>query len=255
MFSSRADDGPGLEAVNRPGQLFAKRQNADGSGAVDGPRARADAQVRFEANLREVAQTMREAELHFEIATCHRLLGDYAQARKHYLLASDLDGIPLGSPSSYKRVLEDVSVATGSLYLDIEPAILDAAERIRDGLVGYDFVIDAMHPTLRAHQLIALAIVERFRAADSPLGDAAWRGEAAAFPTPEEILQRDPSLAYQERLVRGLSCLLLEWNDCAQAEARTVLAFDPANAAAKQILALARRQAEQSAANPIAHSR
>ena len=319
-FSTETDDDAGLEAVNRPGQMFAKRQNVDASREVDIPRARAYAQIHFEANLREIAHTMRDAgatvlfvsqtqnyadwrpgaslhdaslspaqraefdalltegdgtdcasrlvslrraeeidpghaELHFEIATCYRLLGDYAQARTHYLLASDLDGIPVGAPSSYKRVIEDVSVATGSLYLDVEPAIHEAAERISNGLVGYDFVIDAMHPTLRAHQLIALAIVERLRAADSLLGDAAWREEAAAFPTPEEILRREPGLAYQERLVRGLSCLLLEWNDCAQAEARAVLAVDSANAGAKRLLALARRQAEQPAANPPARSR
>lgn len=49
------------------------------------------------------------AELHFRLAHCARRCGDLALAREHFQLASDLDAIPHGAPSSRTALLREIA--------------------------------------------------------------------------------------------------------------------------------------------------
>jgi tetratricopeptide (TPR) repeat protein len=247
-----ADWPPGA-SLHRAGIPAAER--AEFAALMDAARRPRKSCKRRLASLRAAQQIDNTyADLHFEVANCLREQGQYALARARYRLASNLDRTPVAAPSIYRDVIERVARESRSLYLDVEPTIDAEAARRSHGLVGYDFVIDAMHPTLRAHQLIALAIVERLRADDSPIASAAWQEEHTPFATPQQILEAHPSFTVKEHIVRGLSCLLVERNRCAKTEAIAALALEPADDAAKQLLALARLQATRASKEPPAES-
>jgi lysophospholipase L1-like esterase len=97
----------------------------------------------------------RPAQLHFARGKCLDRLGRFANARAAYRLASDLDEIPLGTPSSLNRVMREVAADMHAQFVDV-PAALE-----RDsphGLVGSALFIDHLHPNLAGHAAIGSAI-------------------------------------------------------------------------------------------------
>jgi tetratricopeptide (TPR) repeat protein len=95
------------------------------------------------------------AALHFAVATCERRLGRPDVARRHFALASDLDPVPQGAPSRYNELLRDLAVRRGAILVDSAAALEAAAP---DGLVGSELFVDFIHPNLRGHGVIALAV-------------------------------------------------------------------------------------------------
>jgi tetratricopeptide (TPR) repeat protein len=62
---------------------------------------------------------------------------------------------------------------------ETETPMIDAAERLAresvDGIVGFDWYVDQVHPTIRGHQLIAQAVAARLRDAKIPeLASPSW---------------------------------------------------------------------------------
>ena len=147
------------------------------------------------------------AGLHYQIAGCLRELGRLDEAREHYLLASDLDRVLHGAPQRYNEILREVARQMGALFLDASALVAAEARRQAD-LVGYSWVIDAMHPNIRTHQLIAQAIGRRLREEGFPAPSEQWQEVDELHPTPELLYAERPDLLYQEELVRGISCIL-----------------------------------------------
>ncbi len=179
------------------------------------------------------------ADLHFKIAGCLRAQGHLAEAREHYRRASDLDRVLHGAPKRYNDILRDVAMQTDSLFLDIAALIDDEARR-RGEFVGYDWIIDAMHPNIQTHQLIALAIAERLRDAGIPEPASEWGDVDRLNPSPDKLYAARPDLIYQEDLVRGISCVLALQGRCAEESARGLLAQDPDDPMGQKMMAKAR---------------
>jgi hypothetical protein len=186
------------------------------------------------------------AELHFRLAGCARREGDFARARRHYQLASDLDTIPHGAPSGLNDILRERAAARSELFVDFAARLEARAEH---GLPGDREFLDHVHPRLRTQVLLAETIGEALRAAGVPEPAAAWQSERWSPPDAELILAADPGLVAQEHLVRALACALARRAECVRSEAAAVLAIDPDNAEARSVEAVLQRvEAETRAA-------
>src|SRR5262249_48031193 len=115
------------------------------------------------------------AALHFRMARCERSLGELDRARADFRLASELDRFSQGAPLAFNDILREVAERDGALLVDVDDALIRASG---DHLVGDDLFVDAMHPNLRGHQLIAAAVADAMRLAGIPLPADRWRTDA-----------------------------------------------------------------------------
>src|SRR5262249_29256473 len=140
---------------------------------------------------------------HFARGKCLERLGRFANARAAYQLASDLDEIPLGTPSSLNRLMREVAADINVQFVDVAAAPEpDSAH----GLVRSAFFIDHLHPNLRAHAAIASAIT-------------AALGVAVAADGPPPLPPAPPDVDRQIAVARIPLFLVLGWYDAAAHEA------------------------------------
>jgi len=99
------------------------------------------------------------AEVHFRLAALLELAGNYAEARAHYIQASDLDGLPLRCPAPLRNVFRDVAAAYPMLILVDGPRVLQLASR--HGIVDDELIQDGQHPTLRGYLALAQDVLEQ----------------------------------------------------------------------------------------------
>ena len=146
----------------------------------------------------------RPALLYYLRGRCLEELGDFSAADTDYRKASDLDEVPLGAPSSFNQILQDVARDTGARFVPVWPALTSASPH---GLVGDAFFADYVHPTPAGHAAIARALAQALGAPDSD-GAAADAGALmAAHPEIQEKIYR----------ARTLLLLMLGWHDRALA--------------------------------------
>ena len=150
------------------------------------------------------------AALHYAIARCHRALGAYGAARRHYRLASDLDRVPYGAPTAFNAVVRELAAAQDLLLVDVDALLTRESEH---GLVGDDLFIEFAHPNLRANQRIAAEIASVLRAADVPRPAREWR-EGHADPSPEALHAANPELRIREHEAVRFVCLLARRTSC-----------------------------------------
>ncbi len=173
------------------------------------------------------------AELHYQIARCARRLGRRADARTHFVLASDLDRVPLGAPSHYNRLLRELAERRGAILVDAAAA-LEAASS--GGVPGRELFVDFAHPNLRGHQIIGDAVARALRDHGLPRPAAEW-GELPLPLSPEEILASRPDYRLREAELELICCLLVERESCVGSAAKRVLEIDPRNPTASHALA------------------
>jgi tetratricopeptide (TPR) repeat protein len=126
--------------------------------------------------------------LHYHMARCHDLLGEYAEAKAAYRKAKQLDICPL-------RILDEMQVFVRQLASETDTPLADVAKSLSaespQGIAGNDVYMDHVHPTIGAHQLIARTIIEELVAsqivnisADWPARErrAAYREQMASLP-------------------------------------------------------------------------
>ena len=225
-----ADWAPG-GAAHRAG-LDAQQEAAWDAALAAGDRlAATDCGAALAAYERALAIDAEHAGLQFRIADCARRNGQVGEARERYRLASDLDRMPHGAPTSFNDVLAEIAKERGTLFVDAA-AMLEQASV--DGLVGDNFFVDLVHPNLAANERIAAAIAAALRAAGVPVPAEQWTG-VDPVPEPAALYAADPSLRTQERLVRASACILARRDACAQQSVDAVLASDPENVYAHQL--------------------
>ena len=143
------------------------------------------------------------AALEYEMATCERELGRLDAARARYRLASDLDRLSQGAPTSLNDVVREVATREGATLVDVDAAFVAASG---PRLVGYDLFVDSHHPNVRGHQIIAAALAEAIRAQGEPLPATAWRIDAWVDPDRDAIVAANPEVPAQEAMCRFVSC-------------------------------------------------
>jgi lysophospholipase L1-like esterase len=177
----------------------------------------------LEAFGRALAIDDEVAELHFEVARCHRARGELEAARTHFRLASDLDRVPHGAPSWFNDIVREVARAHGALLVDVAAAL---EEESGPGLVGDDLFVEFAHPNLRAHQRIAAELGAALREAGVPRPAAQWREGGDTEPTPAALYAREPDLRVREVNAIRFACALAGRPACVAAQARRLRELD-----------------------------
>src|SRR5262249_317585 len=211
-LSQNLSDWPPVVSVHRDG--LSPDDAAAWQAAVDEGDALAphDCQAALAAWQRALTIDDGYALLHFKIANCQRGIGQMDDARTHFRLASDRDRFSQGAPLSFNEILRDVAEHEGALLVDVDAVLTDASG---DRLVGDDLFVDAMHPNLRGHQLIAAAVADVMRQAGIPVPADRWRVDAYHDPDPDALIAADPELGVKELLSRGVVCYAAGRTECA----------------------------------------
>lgn len=195
-------------------------------------RAADDCGAALDAWHRALAIDDAYASLHFRMAGCWRELGDRERARDHYRLASDLDRVPLGAPTRFNGILRELADEYGTLFLDVDAALLEDDE---DGLIGDDHIIDVMHPRLKTHMRIAREIAASLRGEGIPVARERWHAGAYREPDVEAIYEAKPNLETDQHLIRALMCYLGKRADCVREEIEAIFALEPDHPVARQL--------------------
>ncbi|HEX9918354.1 MAG TPA: carbamoyltransferase C-terminal domain-containing protein, partial [Pyrinomonadaceae bacterium] len=120
---------------------------------------------------------------------CLRLKGQADEARRAYAKALGHDGFPTASTPEENLVAREVAAKHGLRLFDAEEVL---AKEARDGLVDYDLMLDAVHPTLEGYAHLGRALAEMIQtiAGDRrPLPDFSEAELEAAFQldTPRKV--------------------------------------------------------------------
>ena len=151
------------------------------------------------------------AELQFKVATCEWSLGQLETANTRFRLASDLDRLPQGAPTSFNDILRDVARRDDAILVDIDLAFSRASGA---RLVGNDLFVDAMHLRLGAHQLIAKAVADAIRESGVAGRQVRWNPDAYVDPDPETVLDAAPELRTREGVAWLFACGAAGRRDC-----------------------------------------
>jgi hypothetical protein len=107
-----------------------------------------------EARYRDlIARQPGFAESHFRLARLLQARKEYAEADEHFVLARDLDGLPMRCPTRLLNAYHDLARAHPDLVFADGPKVLREASPT--GLVGDESIIDGQHPTLRSYVALA----------------------------------------------------------------------------------------------------
>ena len=94
----------------------------------------------------------------YNLASCYQAAGQWDQARQAYLQAKELDVCPL-------RILQEMNQAVLEIARDTGTPLLDAQElfqlRSANQIVGGDWMVDHVHPSIEGHQLLADALADQ----------------------------------------------------------------------------------------------
>jgi Flp pilus assembly protein TadD len=106
---------------------------------------------------RALAVVHDHAETHFLRGRCLEALGRPAEADQAYRRACDLDAYPIRRTSALNDAVREIAGRSGVLLVDLDRIF---AEHSPDGLVGFSWIEDYVHPTREGHVLIARSLWE-----------------------------------------------------------------------------------------------
>lgn len=107
----------------------------------------------------------------FELGKCYEGLRNMDQARRAFLHARDYDICPLRTIAPLEDVLFRIVREKGLPFVDMH-ALLEA--RSRGGLLGNDWLVDHIHPSIEGHQLVADALAEEMARCGFVVPEANW---------------------------------------------------------------------------------
>jgi lysophospholipase L1-like esterase len=145
------------------------------------------------AALREldaaVALDGADAEGHFERGRALERLGRYPEAGQAYLAAKDRDLLRFRAPEEINHILREVAAEQGAHVVEVQEAFHHAAT---NGIVGYDLMLEHLHPNLNGYFLLADAFYEALRE-QALIGP--WE-----TPVPREQARREMPVTEVDRL-------------------------------------------------------
>ena len=92
------------------------------------------------------------AQLHYQLGQCWERLGEYEQAAAAFDRACDFDGYPIRRIRAFNVAAKQVAATTGAEFVDLDQRFRKLSPH---GLIGFHFIEDYVHPSLRGHELIA----------------------------------------------------------------------------------------------------
>ncbi|HWE40597.1 MAG TPA: tetratricopeptide repeat protein [Isosphaeraceae bacterium] len=110
-----------------------------------------------------IAEQPSFAESHYRLAQLLDRRGDRDEAYREYVAARDRDGLPMRCPSDFQEVVREVARRhpRAAVLADGQAACRAAGPR---GLLDDHLFLDAMHPNVAGHCVLATAILDALRA-------------------------------------------------------------------------------------------
>lgn len=127
------------------------------------------------------------AMLSFRIGQCYRALHRYEAARQAFIRARDLDVVRFRAGSDFNDVIRTVCAQQQVPVVEVERAF---QERSAEGLIGYELLLEHVHPNFFGYFVMADAFCRAMAAHDIITASSQWPWQR---DLPEEELQR---LAY-----------------------------------------------------------
>jgi hypothetical protein len=101
------------------------------------------------------------AEAHFRLARQLQAIGAFAQARDHYILARDHDGLPMRCTTPLEAAYRSVVRRSAHGILVDGPEVLRAVSH--HGILNHGLFHDNVHPTLTGHVALAEAVLRQLK--------------------------------------------------------------------------------------------
>ena len=147
-----------------PGLDDSRQREAEAAmGAARAALEEGDPASAVEAAARAVALDPRNADAHWVHGRALRAADRSDDAESAFRTARDEDVCTLRAPSGFVELVRTVARDTGAPLVDYVQLLRDEAIR-RDGnpLVGNQFFLDHVHPTIEGHRLLAERLVDTF---------------------------------------------------------------------------------------------
>ncbi len=100
------------------------------------------------------------AELQFRMARCYWSMGDYDDAKEHYVRARDLDTLRFRADSRINEIIRNVATSSGPNVQLLDAQSLFSAES-HNGVAGSELLYDHVHLTPPGNYILALAAYDR----------------------------------------------------------------------------------------------
>jgi pentatricopeptide repeat protein len=146
----------------------------------------------------------RHAEILFQLGSCYARLGRLDEAKKWFVQAKEEDICPL-------RILEPMREGIAEVASTFDVPLVDVQqllnEHIEDGILGNEWLLDHVHPSIEGHQLIADALYRHLASVGKVKTPPGWKAARDA------LWQRHLSSLDKAYYARGAARLkrLLEW--------------------------------------------
>ncbi|WP_406694028.1 SGNH/GDSL hydrolase family protein [Singulisphaera sp. Ch08] len=99
----------------------------------------------------------RHAGIHYALAKCYQQLERTEEARRSFIDAKENDVCPLRILEPMSQAILDVGRETGIPVIDLVQVF---STRSRGGILGDDWLVDHVHPSIRGHQLVASVLID-----------------------------------------------------------------------------------------------
>lgn len=104
------------------------------------------------------------ATIAFVRGRAHYALGNIAEAKRHLEFARDHDGRINRAPTDFNAAMREIADRTPALLADIEAGFAAVS---KNGLIGRDWIVDNVHPTIEGQALIARLVLESMAQANN----------------------------------------------------------------------------------------
>jgi tetratricopeptide (TPR) repeat protein len=149
----------------------------------------------------------RRADLHFRLGRLLLAENRHVEARAAFQRAIDEDVCPLRVLSSFQRTVERVAVAHGAALIDFNSILRnDCSLSYGHDSPGREYFVDHVHPTIAAHRLLAMAIVEAMIQKGIVTPNQSWSDGAIAIATERIEARINPEM--QSRALTNLAQVL-----------------------------------------------
>lgn len=119
-----------------------------------------------------VAIDSQRADAHFLLAQCYDYLKNFEEARLHYELARDFDGLRFRSSSELNNIIRQICYSDHVPLVDIEKKFYQAA---MNGIPGKDLFWEHVHPKLNGYFLMAKEMCQTLAEYDMIVPKNKWK--------------------------------------------------------------------------------
>lgn len=98
---------------------------------------------------------------HFESGHSYLEKGDTMRARAEFIQAKESDALPFRAPEEINEITKRLArIYNNVVFVDVRKALEDYAP---GALIGKELMLEHLHPNLKGHYLISVALLESFR--------------------------------------------------------------------------------------------